>query len=89
MPLTLTVGTTGQIILGKKVLEHLGVRKGDRVKVDLLRQGGVRLDAIKGRPMSSWFGRLAHLGTERLSVEQLNEVSAAGWAGDGATPRET
>lgn len=89
MPLTLTVGAKGQIILGKKVLEHLDVRKGDSVKVDLLPEGGVRLDAIERLSTSSWFGRLEHLGTERLSVEEMNDVSAAGGAGDGTTPRET
>ena len=82
MSLTLTVTAKGQITLRKKVLEHLGIRKGDRVQVDLLPEGGIRLNSIERPPMSSWFGRLEHLGTEPLSIEEMNEVIAAGWAGE-------
>ena len=39
MTITLTVTAQGQITLGKEVLEHLGVRPGGRVDVDLLKTG--------------------------------------------------
>lgn len=86
MPLKLTAGAKRQFTQGKKVFENL-VRTGGRLGVDLLSEGEVRLDVMERLSMSSWFGRLEHVGTERLSVEEMNEVSAAGWAGDSATPR--
>ena len=39
MPITLKVTAKGQITLRKEVLEHLGVRPGDRVDADLLKDG--------------------------------------------------
>ena len=37
MAVTLTVTAKGQITLRREVLEHLGVRPGDKIDVDLLR----------------------------------------------------
>ena len=45
MPITLTVTAQGQITLRKEVLEHLGMRPGDRVDVALLRGGRMQVRA--------------------------------------------
>ncbi len=82
MPITLTVTAKGQITLRKEVLEHLGVRPGDRVDVDLLKQGWMRVRAKPGKPVATIFGMLARPGTRRRSIEELKEAAAAGWAGD-------
>ncbi len=62
--------------------EHLGVRPGDKVDVDLLPDVQVLLRAKPGKPISRVFGMLAEPGTRRRSVEELNEAAAAGWAGE-------
>ena len=49
MTITLTVTAQGQITVGKEVLEHLGVRPGGRVDVDLLENGQMRLQARRGK----------------------------------------
>ena len=82
MPITLTVTAKGQVTLRKKVLEHLGVRPGDRVDVDLLPNGRMQVRAQQGRPVTTIFGLLARPGTPTRSVEELNEAAAAGWAGE-------
>ncbi len=82
MTITLTVTVQGQITLGKEVLEHLGVRLGGRVDVDLLENGQMRLQAKRGKPIESIFGLLAEPGTRPRSIEELNEATAAGWAGE-------
>ena len=82
MPITLTVTAKGQITLRKEVLEHLGARPGDRVDVDLLQDGCLRLRAKRGTPSSAVFGMLARPGTAPRSIEDLNEAAAAGWAGE-------
>lgn len=82
MPITLTVTAKGQVTLRKKVLEHLGVRPGDRVDVDLLPDGRMQVRAKQGRSVTTIFGLLARPATPTRSVEELNEAAAAGWAGE-------
>ena len=82
MTITLTVTAKGQITLGKEALEHLGVQPGGKVDVDLLRGGRMRLRASRGKPIETIFGLLAKPGTRPRSIEELNEATAAGWAGD-------
>lgn len=82
MPITLTVTAKGQVTLRKEVLEHLGVRPGDRVDVDLLPNGRMQVRAKQGRSVTTIFGLLARRATPTRSVEELNEAAAAGWAGE-------
>lgn len=83
MSITLTVTAKGQITLRKEVLAHLGVRPGDKLDVDLLADGRMQLRPKRGKPVTGVFGMLAGPGTPRLSVEEMNEAAAAGWAGEG------
>lgn len=82
MTISLTVTAKGQITLRKTVLEHLGVRPGDRVDVDLLKDGRMQVRAKRGKPVSSIFGMLSSCSTSHRSVEELNDAAAAGWAGE-------
>ena len=82
MSMTLTVTAKGQITLRKAVREHLGARIGDRIDVDLLPNGRVQLKAKKRAPISDVFGMLAEPEGPPISIEELNEAIAAGWAGE-------
>ena len=82
MSITLTVTAKGQITLRKEVLAHLGVRPGDRLDVDLLADGRMQLRPKRGTSVAAVFGMLAKPGTPRLSIEEMNEIAAAGWAGE-------
>ena len=82
MPVTLTVTAKGQITLRKEVLEHLGVRPGDKVDADLLKDGRMQVRAKRGKSVSTVFGMLAKPGQPPRSIEDLNEATAAGWAGE-------
>ncbi len=82
MPITLTVTAKGQITLRKKVLEHLGVRPGERVDVDLLQDGRMQVRAKQGKSVTTIFGLLARPAPPTRSVDELNEAAAAGWAGE-------
>jgi AbrB family looped-hinge helix DNA binding protein len=81
MAITLTVTSKGQVTLRKEVLEHLGVRPGERIEIDLLPAGGVRLRPTAKKPISSIFGKLATPGAPALSIEEINRLAAEGWAG--------
>ena len=82
MPVTLTVTAKGQITLRKEVLEHLGVRPGDKVDADLLKDGRLQVRAKHGKSVTTIFGMLAKPGQPPSSIEDLNEATAAGWAGE-------
>ncbi len=82
MTIVVTVTAKGQITLRKPLLRHLGVRPGDKLEVDLLNNGRLQLEPQRGTPIDSVFGMLARPGTPQLSVEELNEVAASGWASD-------
>ena len=48
MVITLTVIAKGQITLRKEVLRRLGVRSGDKLDVDLLKEGRLQLGLKRG-----------------------------------------
>ena len=82
MAISLTVTAKGQITLRKQVLEHLGVRPGDRVDIDLLNGGRMQVRAKRGKSVATIFGMLARPGKPPHSIDDLNEAAAAGWAGE-------
>ncbi|MGO8666304.1 AbrB/MazE/SpoVT family DNA-binding domain-containing protein, partial [Rhizobium ruizarguesonis] len=49
---TLTVTANGQVTLKKEVLQHLGVRPGDKIDVALLPGGKLEVIAVKRRPVA-------------------------------------
>ncbi len=82
MGIILTVTAKGQVTLRKEVLEHLGISPGDQLEIDLLPAGRVQATARQRKPISALFGRLHRPGEKALSIEELNEEAAAGWAGE-------
>jgi AbrB family looped-hinge helix DNA binding protein len=80
---TLTVTAKGQVTLRKDLLEHLGVHPGEKVAVEKLPDG--RIEVKAARPtgkISDLFGILKDKKKGRtLSIEEMNEVIARGWAG--------
>ena len=82
MAITLTVTAKGQITLRKEVLAHLGARPGDKLDVDLLADGLMQLRSRRGTSAAAVFGMLARPETPRLSIEEMNEIAASGWAGE-------
>lgn len=78
----LTVTERGQVTLRKEVLNHLGIRPGDKIEIDLLPDGKGLIKASE--PPGSIDGFLGVLkGRTRkvATVEEMNEATAAGWAG--------
>ena len=79
---TLTVTAKGQVTLRKDVLEHLGVRPGEKITVNKLPNGRIEVTAAPptGR-ISDIFGYLKRKDGPSLSIEKINEIAARGWAG--------
>lgn len=79
---TLTVTSKGQVTLRKDVLKHLGVKPGDRIRVDLAPDAQVNLRAVKAtRGLEAFFGSLHDPNGPSLTLEEINEIIADGWAG--------
>ncbi len=78
---TLTITAKGQVTLRKDVLEHLGVSAGDRVSVEKLSDGRIEVRAVPSGKISDVFGMLKKPGRKPVSIEEMNEAIAGGWAG--------
>jgi AbrB family looped-hinge helix DNA binding protein len=80
---TLTVTAKGQVTLRKDVLRHLGIQPGEQIALDKLPDG--RIEVRAARPtgkISDVFGMLKRDGQRALSIEEMNEITARGWAGE-------
>ena len=79
---TLTVTTRGQVTFRKKVMEHLGVKPGEKIELDLLPDGrGVIRAARRKGKIQDFFGLLAGKTNKVATIEEINEAAALGWAG--------
>lgn len=80
--ITLTVTARGQVTFRKEVLQHLGIRPGDKIEVDLLPDGrGVLKAARSAGTIAGFVGLLANRTEKVATIEELNEATAQGWAG--------
>jgi AbrB family looped-hinge helix DNA binding protein len=81
---TLTITAKGQVTLRKEVLRHLGVAPGAKIEVDLLPDGRVEVRAAPNTgKISDIFGILRRDGQPTLTIDEINEAIADGWAGKG------
>ncbi len=79
---TLTVTARGQVTFRKKVLQHLGIKPGEKIALDLLPDGrGVIRAARPAGKIESFIGMLAGKTKKIATIEEINEAAAAGWAG--------
>ena len=78
---TLTITAKGQITLKQELLRHLNVAPGQKIEADKLPDGRlvVRAAAQDGT-IADFSGCLAQKGGPKLSIEEINEIAAEGWA---------
>ena len=79
---TLTVTARGQVTFRKDVLQHLGIKPGEKIEVDLLPGGRATLKAARpSGTIDDFIGRLAGKTGRTITIEEMNDIAAAGWAG--------
>jgi AbrB family looped-hinge helix DNA binding protein len=79
---TLTVTAKGQITLRKELLQHLGVHPGEKITVDKLPDGRIEIKAARPTgKISDLFGSLKKKNGSTLSIDEINQIAARGWAG--------
>jgi len=78
---TLTVTAWGQVTFRKEVLQHLGIKPGERIQLDLLPDGRAALKAARSTgSMADFIGLLAGRTAKVATIEEISEAAAAGWA---------
>ncbi len=78
----LTVTARGQVTLRKDVLQHLGLRPGEKIALEMLPGGCVTLRAMRSAgKIDAFFGLLAGKTKKVATLEQIDQAATAGWAG--------
>jgi looped-hinge helix DNA binding domain, AbrB family len=82
----LTLTAKGQITIRKALLEGLGAKPGDRLKVEVRPDGGLVIPPLRRRQKSlSWDDLAGSIKPPKhlrgVSIDQMNETIAKGWAG--------
>lgn len=77
----LKITAKGQVTLKQELLKHLGVSPGEKIEADKLpdRRIIVRAAAQDGT-ISDFIGCLSQRGGLTLTIEEINEIAARGWA---------
>lgn len=78
------VTAKGQVTLKRDLLQHLGIKPGERIDFEKLPGGELRIRAA--RPTGTIDGFIHALDgkvkmKKPLSIEEMNDIAAAGWAG--------
>lgn len=78
----LTVTTRGQVTFRKNVLEHLGIKPGEKIELDLLPDGRAILRAARPNgTIDDFIGLMTGKSRKRLTIDEMNEIAAKGWGG--------
>lgn len=79
---TLTVTSRGQVTFRREVLQHLGIKAGEKIEFELLPDGRAMLRAAKpAASMKGFVGLLAGRSPKVASIEEISAAAASGWAG--------
>jgi len=72
----------GQITLKRNLLQHLGIKLGERVELDMLPDGEIRLKAVRPTgTIEGFLGALAGKTEKVATIDEMNEAISSGWAG--------
>lgn len=78
----LTVTARGQVTFRKDVLQHLGIKPGEKIELELLPDGRGLLKAARpAGKIEGFLGLLAGRTRKVATIEEINKASAQGWAG--------
>jgi bifunctional DNA-binding transcriptional regulator/antitoxin component of YhaV-PrlF toxin-antitoxin module len=78
---TLTVTARGQVTFRKDVLNHLGIKPGEKIELDLLPDGrGILKAARPTGTIEGFLGLLAGRTDKVATIDEINEAAEQGWA---------
>jgi len=77
----LTITAKGQVTFRKEILQHLGLKAGEKIELDLIPGGKVIIQALKPTGgMSDFIGCLANKTNKVLTIEEINEATQKAWS---------
>ena len=77
----LTITAKGQVTFRKEILQHLGLKPGEKIELDLIPGGKCIIQAVKPTGgMSDFIGCLANKTQKVLTIEEINEATQKAWA---------
>jgi bifunctional DNA-binding transcriptional regulator/antitoxin component of YhaV-PrlF toxin-antitoxin module len=78
---TLSVTARGQVTFRKDVLQHLGIKPGEKIELDLLPDGRGLLRAARPEGnIAGFVGVLAGRTKKVATLEEIDTATAQGWA---------
>ena len=78
----LTITSRGQVTFKKEILQHLGLKPGDKLELDLLPGGkGLLKAASTSGKIDDVIGLLAKRSKKTATLKEIAEASAKGWSG--------
>ncbi len=78
---SLTVPAKGQVTFIRDLLKHLGVEPGERITIDKLPGGELRIRAAQpAGTIDDFLGLLAGKSRKAATIEEMAEAAASGWA---------
>jgi len=78
------VTENGQVTLQRDWLHHLGIKPGERIDVEKMPGGELRVRAASPTgTIDGFLGLLAGKTRKVATIEEINAAAAAGWAGMG------
>lgn len=86
----LTMTAKGQITINKRLRDGLGIRPGQKLRVDVRPDGGLVIPPVK-RETTTWkdvAGILKRPGQPVLTIEELNDAIAEAGAAAGTSGLE-
>ena len=79
---TLTITARGQVTFRREVLQHLGIKPGEKIEFQLLPDGRAMLKAATPRgTIDGFVGLLAGRSKKVASIAEISAGAAQGWAG--------
>jgi len=80
---SLTVTAKGQVTFKRDLLQHLGILPGERLDVEKLPGGEIRVRSARPTgTIDGFLGLLAGKTDKIATIREMNEAAAAGWAGE-------
>ena len=78
----LTVTARGQVTFKKGVLQHLGIKPGEKIELNLLPDGRGVLQAARATgDIKDFVGMLSGRTGKAVSIDEMNTVISNAWAG--------
>lgn len=80
---SLAITMKGQVTLKRDLLQHLGIKPGERIALDKLPGGELRIRAARPTgTIDGFLGLLAGKTKKVATIEEIHKAAAAGWAGE-------